>query len=195
MSSERTPRPPARATFERDDAVAVINAYGLFRLLLLLLAAWTFFAGFALLTQGFGAISFISGGGAAERIVGAHLLLLAPLYGLLAWRRDQYRLLMWIPYAAQLAIILPTAYELLSNSDGDFGESALLLVVSIIFLALLVYLWWSSHPLGFFEPEDEDGEEDDEDNASDEDEDAGDDTPPAPHRPPFSGRGGAAGPY
>jgi hypothetical protein len=47
------PRAPARTA---DDAVAEVSAYGAFRLLLLLLAVWSFFAGFALLTQAVGAL-------------------------------------------------------------------------------------------------------------------------------------------
>ncbi len=157
-----------------DNAIAVVSAYGAFRLLLVLLAAWSFFAGFSLLTQGLGQLSFGGQDTAAERVIGAHMILLAPVYGLIAWRRSEYRLLMWIPYAAQLAIIVPALWELLLG-DHD-GDGALLLIVSIIFLVLLVYVWSSSHPLGFFQPDDEDdgpeGDEPDEDEDSDDVDDA-----------------------
>ena len=76
----------------QDNAIAVISAYGAFRLLLFLLAVWTFFAGFSLFTQGVGALSF-GGGAAAERVLGGYLLILVPMYGLLAWRREQFRML------------------------------------------------------------------------------------------------------
>jgi hypothetical protein len=126
--------------------------------LLVLLAVWSFFGGFSLLTQGVGQLSFGGQDDAAERVVGAYMILLSPVYGLIAWRRSEYRLLTWIPYAAQLAIVLPGLWELLTDGQTD---GALLLIVSIIFLVLLIYVWSSSHPLDFFSPEEEDGEEDD----------------------------------
>lgn len=156
--------------------MAVISAYGAFRLLMVLLAVWTFFAGFSLLTQGVGALSF-GGDAAPERVAGAYMLVIAPIYGLLAWRRDQYRNLLWVPYAAQLAIIIPTFYDLAISHDGSWADSALILIVSLIFLALLVYLWWSSHPLEHFLGGGE-ADEDDEDWDQDEgvaDDDAGED--------------------
>jgi hypothetical protein len=82
------------------------------------------------------------------------MIVLAPIYALVAWRRTEYRYFVWVPYAGQLAIILPSLWELVF---GDF-DGALLLIVSIIFLALLVYVWTSSRPLSFFQPAS--GEED-----------------------------------
>ncbi len=179
-----SPDPPPRETSAvttQENAIAVISAYGAFRVLLVLLAAWNFFAGFSLLTQGVGALSF-GGGPAAERVVGAQMLVLVPVYGVLAWRRDDYRLLLWLPYAAQLAIIAPTLYDLTIGHNGRFQNSALIFIVSLIFLILLVYVWWSSHPLHHFagqtEGEDEDWD-DEEDAGGDEDEPA----PDAPHAP------------
>lgn len=134
----------------RDSTMAVVSAHGAFRVLLLMLALWSFFAGFALVTQGIGALT-LGGGGAAERIAGAQMLILVPVYGLLAWRREEYRLLVWVPYAAQLAIIVPVVWELLRS--GDFGDSALMFLVSVVFLVLLLYVWLSSSALA----PDEDG--------------------------------------
>ena len=152
--------PPAR-----DSAAAVISAYGAFRLLVSLLAAWSFFAGFVLLTQGFGALGF-SGHGPAERVVGGHMIVLAPVYGLIAWRRQAYRLFLWVPYAGQLAIILPLLWALIA--DQEMGGGALLLVISAIFLVLLMYIWLNARDIGPFGdgveggdelfPEDEEGE-------------------------------------
>ena len=82
----RSPQPPrSNAGGAQDDAVAVVSAYGAYRVLVMLLAIWTFFAGFALLTQGVTALSF-GGQDAAgvERVIGAHMLILAPIYVLLA---------------------------------------------------------------------------------------------------------------
>lgn len=134
----------------QDSAISVVSAQGAFRVLVLLLALWTFFAGFALVTQGIGALT-LGGGGAAERIAGAQMLMLVPIYGLLAWRRDEYRLLVWVPYAAQLAVIIPVLWELLRGRE--FGDSALMLIVSVVFLVLLMYLWLSSSTLAFGDDE------------------------------------------
>ncbi len=133
----------------RDTAVAVISAYGAFRLLIILLGAWTFLEGFALLTGGLDALSLGGHDRTAEQIVGAQMIALVPVYGLLAWQRDRYRLLIWVPYGAQLAIVVPTGWGLL-HADGD---GALLFVVSLIFFVLLFYFWWHSHPLDFFMPQ------------------------------------------
>ena len=66
---------------------------------------------------------------------------------------------MWIPYAAQLAVIIPTGWALLTG-DGGFDDGVLLLMIASIFFALLLYVSWSSHPLDFFRGDEEkDGEE------------------------------------
>lgn len=140
--------PPAKPPTTREEAVAVIGAYGAFRLLLILLAIWSFIEGFALFTGGFQALTFGGNDRTAERVVGAQLIVFVPVYGLLAWRQEQYRLLIWVPYGAQLAIIVPTAWALL---QGD-TDGLLLLVVSATFFALLFYFWWQSHPMDFFQP-------------------------------------------
>ena len=175
MSQAPEPSPPPKQpTSARDDAVAVISAYGAFRLLLILMAIWSFFEGFALF---FGRGDALTLGGSgpearvAEEIIGAHMILLVPVYGLLAWRRDRYRALMWIPYAAQLAMILPLGISLLRFQN----VGVLLLVVSLVFFSLLVYFWWQSRPLEFFQkkpdagvvpPEDDLAEPDEEDSSS-----------------------------
>jgi hypothetical protein len=151
-----------------DNAIAVVSAYGAFRLLLVLLAAWTVFAGFSLLTQSISALTFGADDSATERVAGAYMLILAPVYGMLAWRRDDFRLLLWIPYAAQLAVIIPLLWAIFSG-DGDANDGALMLVISIIFLVLLIYVWWSSHPLDFFGPDDEEEEYDEDYDAEAED--------------------------
>jgi hypothetical protein len=164
----REPQAPREPTAERDSAIAVISAYGAFRVLLVLLAVWTFFAGFSLLVQGPTTLTFGSDDPAAERIIGALLIVLVPVYGLLAWRREEYRLLLWIPYAAQAAVILPSVWDIVVTRDRAFQDAALMVIVSGIFLVLLVYFWWSSHPLGFFQPEEEELEEEEDLEAGDE---------------------------
>ena len=160
---------PAATT--QDNAISVVSAYGAFRLLLALLAVWSFFAGFSLLTQGLGQLSFGNENPAAQRVIGAHMIVLAPVYALIAWRRSEYRLFIWMPYAGQLAIIIPALWELLLG-DHDI-DGALLFIVSVIFLVLLVYVWSSSHPLGFFQPDEEHDPSEDGEFDEDGDEDVG----------------------
>lgn len=150
MSQEQDPTQSSQKPAMRNEAVALISAYGAFRLLIILLAIWSFVEGFALFAGRVDALTL--GGDArnqrvAEQIIGAQMIVLVPLYALLAWRRDQYRVLMWVPYASQLAIILPLAFSALrGHPDG-----IMLLIVSLIFFSLLVYLLWQSHPLDFFQ--------------------------------------------
>ncbi len=170
----------------REDAVAVISAYGAFRLLIILLAIWSFIEGFALFTGGLNALTFGGGDRTAERVVGAQLIVFVPVYALLAWQRERYRLLIWVPYGAQLAIILPTLWSLL---HGD-TDGLLLLVVSSMFFALLFYFWWHSHPLDFFQPGDGDSDEEEYDDDDEDDDDEGDEDTegePPHERPPGDG--------
>ncbi len=167
------PTPPdAERPASRNDAVAVISAAGAFRVLLVVLAVWTFFEGFALFTGGLDALS-LGGRDArtAEQIIGAQMMVFVPVYALLAWQRERYRLLIWVPYGAQLAIIIPTTWALLFRSSKTDG--LLLLVVSASFFALLFYFWWYSHPLDFFSGNDDEeyDEDEDEDDVDDEAED------------------------
>jgi hypothetical protein len=176
MSHERPPAGDGQgAAASRETAVAVISAYGAFRLLLVLLAVWTFLEGFALVSGALNALSLGGHDRNAERIIGAQMIVLVPIYAVLVWQRERYRLLIWVPYAAQLAIILPTGWALL-HADTD---NALLFAVSAIFFVLLFYLWWHSHPLDFYQPADGDeaagdDEGEDEDEGEEEDEDDGD---------------------
>lgn len=171
----QTPQ-PAGPPERGDSAVAVISAYGAYRVLLVLLAIWSFFAGFALFTGGLSdAVGFPGDSRTAERVVGLQMIAVTPVYGLIAWRREQYRLLVWIPYAMQIAIIVPMV---MAFSD----EGLLLLIVSAIFLVLLFYFWWHSHPLDFFEgvgAEEEGEEEYDDEPLDEEEEEAADEPGPA----------------
>lgn len=164
QAPQSAPAPGPRA----DDALSLVSAYGTYRVVMALLALWSFFAGFSLLTHGVGALTFGDDGGGG-RAAGGFMIVLAPVYALLAWRRREYRMLAWLPYAAQLAVMAPVLWE----RDGD---GVLLFIVSLIFLVLLVYVWWSSHPLGFFQPGD-DADDDDADMFEDEEDDDLSDAP------------------
>ncbi len=145
MSDEPSTPPPA-APDEPARPAAVISAQGSLRLLLVLLAIWTLFSGLALTFFQEATAATIGGGleggesSAAQRLLGVHLLVLAPLYGLLAWEPRRYRLLLWVPYAAQGGVVAAAAYDIIAG-DRDFQDGALPLVVAAIFLVLLVYVW------------------------------------------------------
>jgi hypothetical protein len=156
----------------------VISAYGAFRLLLIMLALWSFFEGFALFT-GFGALSLGGNDRTAERVIGLQMIGYVPVYALLAWQRDRYRLLVWVPYFAQLAIIVPVGWAVIT---GPSGSGLLLLIVSIVFFVMLFYFWWHSHPLDFYAEDDE--EYDDEDEDGEEEDVDGDDDDGGPPLPP-----------
>lgn len=120
----------------------LIDVRSAFRLVLALLALWNAFSGISLtLFQG---LSSVTLGGAlndeaAQRLLGVHVLVLAGLYGFMAWDPGQLRRLIWVPYAHQFGVGIATAYDLLRR-NRDFQDGAVPLVVALIFLALLVYL-------------------------------------------------------
>jgi len=164
-ASRNPARADARAAAASPVEPNVVPASGVYRAVMIILAAWTIFEGLALATQGVPALS-LGGGNAAERIIGAQMLMLVPVYALIVWRPEEYRYLRWIPYAAQIAIVLPMFWDVLITGDQDFTDGALLFVVSAMFLGVLIYLRTSTHPLAFFapdEPEDEAFDEEDED--------------------------------
>jgi hypothetical protein len=131
---------PARpeATPVGGGVVSVVAAR---RLVLLLLAFWTAIWGISLV---FATEAASLGAGieddAAQRLLGIHVLILAPLYALLGWNPTKYRVFLWVPYVSQAGITVVTIFDVLAD-NRDLGESVLPLVVAIIFLALLVFLW------------------------------------------------------
>ena len=126
-------------------ARGVINAESAQRMVLVLLALWTLISGLALTFFQDAADATICGGlhggqgAAAQRLLGVHLLVLAPLYGLLAWEPRRFRLLLWVPYAAQAGVVLATMFDIISG-DRAFVDAALPLIVAIVFLGLLLYV-------------------------------------------------------
>ena len=112
------------------------------RLLLGLLAVWTFFSGLALIFFHSNAGATIGGGegAAAQRLLGVHLLVLAPIYALIAIYPKRYRVFLWVPYAAQGGVVAVTLFDIVTGKR-DFLDGALPLIVASIFLVLLVYVW------------------------------------------------------
>jgi hypothetical protein len=104
------------------------------RLVLLLLAFWTAVWGSSLLlAANAGSLSAGIDEHAAQRLLGIHVLILAPVYALLGWNPSKYRVFLWVPYASQAGITLVTLFS--------FKDAVLPFVVAVIFLALLVFLW------------------------------------------------------
>ncbi len=189
-SRREAPPEPEWDEEEEEDVVhtrSVIDAHSLFRILLILLTIWTVFEGVALAT---GAFSAVDAGTdrTAERMLGGLMIVFGGIYAMLAWRRGQYRLLLWVPFAVQLAIVVP----LLLSFDGD---RVLLLVISSAFLVLMLYVWWQSRDIedpydDYGEGEEEEDEEEDEEDADAELEEYADgedeEEPPPPKRAPSS---------
>ncbi len=123
-----------------------IRARSALRLVLVLLAIWTGFSGLTLVFFQDAAAATIGGGleggegEAAQRLLGVHLLVLAPIYGLLAWEPRRFGLLLWVPYVAQGGVVAVTAFDIITL-DRDFLDGALPLIVAATFFTLLVYVW------------------------------------------------------
>ena len=150
--TSRTPPPPPLDDEEEEESplhstTSVISAQGLFRLVLVILTVWTLFEGFALATGAFSAVDAGSDR-TAERMLGGMMIVLGGVYAMLAWQRERYRLLLWVPFAAQAAIVAP----LLFSFDAD---RLLLLVISSLFLVLMVYVWWRSREIDDLDEDDE----------------------------------------
>lgn len=127
-------------------APGTVNAQSALRLVLLLLTMWTLLSGLAL-TFFQGASGATIGGGleggqgeAAQRLLGVHLLVLAPVYGLIAWQPERYRLIGWLPYVTQGGVVLVTLFDIVTGKR-DIQGAALPFFVALIFLVLLIYFW------------------------------------------------------
>jgi hypothetical protein len=113
---------------------AVVSVVAARRLVLLLLAFWTAIWGLSLLLAAdAGSLTAGIEQHAAQRLLGVHILILAPLYALLGWNPTKYRVFLWVPYASQAGVTLVTLFNL--------KDAVLPFVVAVIFLTLLVFLW------------------------------------------------------
>ena len=133
--------PEAGPVAAGDDTT--ISTSVLLRIVVGLIAVWTLIAGIVLI--GFqGATSGALGAGlvdeAAQRLLGAHLLVLVPAYLLLVFRLERYRGLLWLPFGAQLAAAGAVAYSII-NGETKFGDGVLAVVVSGILASLLAFVW------------------------------------------------------
>lgn len=144
MSDEQETPLPTEA--DEPEPEAVISAQSALRLLLALLTLWSFFSGIALIFFQDNAGATIGGGldggegSAAQRLLGVHLLVLTPIYALLALDPKQYRIFIWVPYLAQGGVVAVTLFDI-ATGKRDFLDGALPLIVASIFLVLLVFVW------------------------------------------------------
>lgn len=149
MTIDHTPPPQTPTTSQEKAGEEVLSARSAMRLLMGLLALWTVFSGLALaFFQDAGAATIGGGleggeGEAAQRLLGVHLLVLAPIYGLLAWDPQRFRLLLWVPYVAQGGVVLATLFDIITG-DRDFVDGALPLIVAGVFFVLLLYVTFAS---------------------------------------------------
>lgn len=114
------------------------------RLVLYLLAFWTAIWGLSLVfAAGAGSLGAGIDEEAAQRLLGVHVLILVPIYGLIAWNPTKYRAFLWVPYVSQAGITIITLFDILAGNRKS-AEGVLPLVLSVIFLILLVFLWQAS---------------------------------------------------
>src|SRR5262245_12590231 len=126
----------------QDIPDATISTRHLMRIIILLIAVWSITAGAVLLafpSAGSGALGAGIADRAGQRLVGVPLLLLAPVYLLLATRLERYLGFIWLPIAGQAALALAIAYNIVSG-DTSFSDGALSTVISLIFAGLLGFV-------------------------------------------------------
>ena len=122
---------------------AAISTRILLRVIVLLIALWSLFAG-VMLTAFHGASSGALGAGVADdagqRLVGVHLLLLVPAYLMIAWNPERYSGMIWLPFFGQVAVVGTVGYSILSN-DTNFSDGILAVAVSLILGGLFGFVW------------------------------------------------------
>ena len=130
-----------------DPAIAdldtQISTRMLTRIIVALIAAWSLVYGVVLAffhSASTGALGAGVEDVAAQRLVGAHMLLLVPVYLLIAWRPDHYPMLHWLPFGGQLAVFFAVGYSMLAGTIG-VSDGILPVAVSSIFLGLLAFIW------------------------------------------------------
>ncbi len=68
------------------------------------------------------------------------MLVLAPLYLLIAWKPARYGSLIWLPFFAQAAVVIAVGYSIL-NGDTDFGDGILAVAISGMLAVSLGFVW------------------------------------------------------
>jgi len=122
---------------------ASISTHLLLRIIVGLIGVWSAAEGVVLVgfqSAGSGALGAGVTDPAGQRLVGAHMLVLAPAYFLIAWRFRRYLALLWLPFAAQAAVAIMVAYAIVSG-DTELGDGILACSISAILAGLLGYIW------------------------------------------------------
>ncbi len=113
------------------------------RIIVGLIAAWSLVYGVVLALFQDASTGALGAGvedAAGQRLVGAHMLLLVPVYVLIAWHPERYPMLHWLPFGGQLAVFAAVGYSMLSGTIG-VSDGILPVAVSSIFLGLLAFIW------------------------------------------------------
>jgi hypothetical protein len=133
---ESTPAPHSDTT---------ISTRILMRIVVGLIAIWSLLAGLVLVFfhgSGSGALGAGVVDSSGQRLAGSQMLVLVPVYILIALKPDRYPMLPWLPFAGQSAVFFSVGYSILSGAT-DFGDGILPVAVSGIFLVLLGFIWIS----------------------------------------------------
>ena len=126
-----------------EQPEAMISTRLLTRIIIGLIAAWSLLAGIVLVGfQGVGSGALGAGvdDAAGQRLLGAHFLVLAPVYMMMALRPERYESLLWLPFGAQMAVVLGVSYGIVVG-DTNFGDGILAVTVGAIFAGLLAFFW------------------------------------------------------
>lgn len=125
-----------------NPADATVSIRVLTRIVVFLIALWSLLSGLVMLAF-HGAGSDAMGAGltdeAGQRLVGAHLLIFAAIFFLIALRFDRFGGLLWLPLIVQFATAATITYGMV-NGDTDFGDGVLPVAVGVIFTSLLSFL-------------------------------------------------------
>jgi hypothetical protein len=117
----------------------------LMRIVVGMIAIWSLLAGLVLVFfhgSGSGALGAGVVDSSGQRLAGAQMLVLVPVYVLIALKPERYPMLPWLPFAGQAAVFFSVGYSILSGAT-DFGDGILPVAVSGIFLGLLGFIWIS----------------------------------------------------
>jgi hypothetical protein len=113
------------------------------RIIVALIAAWSLVCGLVLTFLHDASTGALGAGvedEAGQRLAGAHMLVLVPVYLLIAWHPERYPMLHWLPFGGQLAVVFAVGYSMLSGTIG-VSDGILPVAVSAIFMGLLAFIW------------------------------------------------------
>jgi len=141
----------------------------LVRVVVVAIAAWSLLGGLTLtLFHGSSAGALAAGiaDEAGRRLVGAQMLVLVPVYLLIALRPGRYGSLLWLPFLGQAAVFLAVGYSMLSG-DTDVDDGIVAFAVSGVLAGALAFAWVSRMRSGAQEQREELKRDEDESNRQD----------------------------